>query len=293
MLLFMQYDPNLANIEKYFIAVGPGTYDPIYIFDFDGKDITVHGTNNNTVIIEGENSYPGINMKRNIDCSIKIEGLKVQNSEVSGVVIDRLELATENPSDNCEYRLYNMKIVNSAVYGFSPYDEEEDMSGAGVYSNYPVTISDCEITNNHGICEYGSYTYGWGLGGGIYVCSEVNGNTVIEDCVISGNSAREAGAIYFEGDGSLLIDNNEISENALVFPRTAGEGAGHSMGVHVVVCDELTVSNNVITDHERYFANGTWYRGYTMTVVNCDDYLVINNTIADNENLDGVKISYA
>ncbi|MCD4828214.1 MAG: T9SS type A sorting domain-containing protein [Candidatus Cloacimonetes bacterium] len=271
------WSPITANVY-----VVEGEYDYFSFEALSDVHVTVRGFDNHTCIINGTVTQPGILLGNNTNSSITLRNLTIQNSHKSGVAIDRF-----NESIGCQYTLTDLTIQNNSVRGLYPYNDESIDSGGGVFSRSPVTITNCLITNNHGMYESGGwYTYGWGLGGGVYILNNSNEVTTVQNCTISENSSRNAGAIYCEGSGAIVLDGNRITQNTLQLPRDTSEEPGHCMGIWAFACEELSIQNNLIDHHERYSQSG----GTPLRIQGSSNTQVVNNTIVDNPQLNGLRL---
>lgn len=122
-------------------------------------------------------------------------------------------------------------------------------SGAGVYLNDYVTLSNCIIRGNTSS----------GIGGGLYINSSPgNSQTLINNCVITGNSASMGGGLCDRN--SSVITNCKISNN------TATTKGG---GIYLYNTDKPTFRGCIINNNTAVLGGGIYTRGKCV-MTNCD-----------------------
>ena len=127
-------------------------------------------------------------------------------------------------------------------------------SGSGVYLNDYTTLSNCIIRNN----------VSNGIGGGVYINSATGtGQTALNNCVITGNSASLG--------GGLCDRNSSTITNCRITGNTATTKGG---GVYLYNTDKPTFRGCVISNNSAVLGGGVYARG-KCTMSNCD--IVMNH----------------
>lgn len=168
----------------------------------------------------------------------------------------------------------NLTIQNGNVTG----------TGGGVTLCKNGKLSHCKVKNNTCTTQ----------GGGIY-CDDSSAGVIIDDCIISGNTANQGGGLRIRGTiQNSTIENNTITDagggihlqgataiNCIVRNNTAKAGGGiRAYGGTVKNC---TIEGNSTTTSN----TGGVYLQVGATMQNCK---ILNNT--SGENTGGVRMTY-
>ncbi len=124
----------------------------------------------------------------------------------------------------------NTKVtINDCVF----YQNESEMSGAGIFSNGITTITNCNFVGN----VANNY------GGAIF--NYQNSSCTLNNCVFQNNSSAESGGGIYNGDNITLmsISNCEITGN------TAKYGAGISTIADITAIKNTTITGNHATEN--------------------------------------------
>ena len=124
----------------------------------------------------------------------------------------------------------NTKVtINDCVF----YQNESEMSGAGIFSNGITTITNCNFVGN----VANNY------GGAIF--NYQNSSCTLNNCVFQNNSSAESGGGIYNGDNITLmsISNCEITGN------TAKYGAGISTIADIIAIKNTTITGNHATEN--------------------------------------------
>lgn len=213
---------------------------------------------------------------------------------------------------NSEPILRNSTITNNSV---------ENGDGGGIYTNSPILIEDCTISNNS-IIGTEVYLHGAGIftnneltlasciiknnsmnrigsnvgneGGGVYG----NGTLIINKCNILNNllfaqgsnwSNYSHGAGIWFGNGYLEINNSVIENNSAAATSTAGGTTTKAKGGGLFVSNENQcnyIINNSIISHN-LLSNAYSMAGGGIHSSSTDSSKIVNSTIAYNSH-DGI-----
>ena len=168
------------------IQVAPDTYNEN--IDFNGKNITVEGENQETTIIDGGHNGSVVTLEGG-EIAI-LSGFTIRNGEaVSG---GGIYISESNPT-----------LTNLTISGNTAID------GAGIFINYDSNPILTNLTISKNTAEY--------LGGGIYIKES---DPTLTNLTISGNTAEYYGGGIYIDDSNLILTNLTISGN------TAGNYGG-------------------------------------------------------------------
>ncbi|PKN72838.1 MAG: hypothetical protein CVU50_05825 [Candidatus Cloacimonetes bacterium HGW-Cloacimonetes-3] len=191
---------------SHIILTGDTYPESVNVWDigFDTQNFVLEG--NGTVIIHSPtwNRALTINqtINRNID-ELTIRNIIFEDSDEQGG--NGVALTSYMPGYIKHVTMENCTIRNCGDNA-SPSPDDP----VGLYSNIPIHINNCDFYNNQG--GYGnSYS---GSRGAIYL--KIDPETIpsiIENCSIHDNYARNASAITVSGSGSFVIRNNDIYNN--------------------------------------------------------------------------------
>ncbi len=119
--------------------------------------------------------------------------------------------------------------INDCVF----YQNESEMSGAGIFSNGITTITNCNFVGN----VANNY------GGAIF--NYQNSSCTLNNCVFQNNGSAESGGGIYNGDNITLmsISNCEITGN------TAKYGAGISTVADIIAIKNTTITGNHATEN--------------------------------------------
>ncbi len=233
-----------ASSDGHIIEIAQGTHTEA--IDFDGKDITVRGTNSSSwtvvenTVINSMGTAPVVNVSSGSYGAL--EGLTITGANNSsayggGVYVHPLAQATIS---KCLIR------NNTASYG------------GGIHGSGSTAISGCRIEDNHatnagggvdgsGICLENCILSGNSAtvrGGGM----DSNGDPNVIGCVFSANSTDGNGGAIYQTDGVLTLTNCTIRNN------TASTGTGG--GLYSTNCEMPEVTNcifwgNTASSHDQ------------------------------------------
>lgn len=233
--------------DRFRVALNPGTYSYPIEMDFYSESssftdlyVEIHGVNG-PVYLPGDNfiSNSGGNLHfliNNVSISGGSRGIRAY-AEPDAQAITFLEVW------NCE--IYENVGINSGV--------NENMDGAGIYSNGPTLITNCHIYDNIARNWISPDLSNLSHGGGIAVINNTTYKTEIKNCYIYGNSANSGGGIFVSGSAPIEIVGNRIYENERsVYYDDYGNiwNEGFGLGVYALDCESLKFKDNVVYGHE-------------------------------------------
>lgn len=147
----------------------------------------------------------------------------------------------------------NFKICNSVI----AYNSSIESNAGGIFVSGPLNIC---IQNN---------TIAHNEGGGISCTSIYGGNVIIENNIISYNSAWGGGGIGCDGD--YYTKKIKIAHNVITFNHASGSGGG---GISATSIDSLGIVGNIISNNSADFNAGVYGGGYLK------NNIIANNTSA-------------
>ncbi len=157
-------------------------------------------------------------------------------------------------SGNNASRVFKVTGANVTISGLTIADGSSDtLDGAGIRASggpgSVLTVSDCVVTNNNSLGNYG--------GGGIF---NVQGVTMtITNCTISGNSATGSGGGIYNLYGVLTVVNSTLS----------GNSATYGGGIFNDKDGTLTVNASTFSGNEAGYGGGIYNDGATLTINAC------------------------
>ena len=167
-------------------------------------------------------------------------------------------------SDNAWHVVYGTSCDDATLDGFTVTDGNAnssapgpDKSGAGVYSDSTLTISNCVFTGNHSDFR------------GAAIFNYNNSYSTISNCTFTGNTAGSyGGAILITDDSSPTIINCEFSNNTADM-----EGGAISIDANTIpsTCSPV-ITNCTFSENSAVSAGGAisnWGAGATPTITNC------------------------
>lgn len=291
-LIHNRYNSNEKNIFK--VALTNGTYNQYVSFVFYDNS-TVY----NDLYIEFFGLGTSVRIAGNNDlqsCSGNLH-FKFNNLSITGGARGVKSLITPDSGALTFLEVQNCKIFGNAG---TTGNFNENMDGAGIYSDGPATITGCEIYNNTGKNYWTSVggVENFSRGGGIAVINNTSYETIIENNNIHHNTAIAGGGIYATGTGSILIKNNLVHNNTRsIYTTCFGDcqgGAGE--GIWANECERLTLSGNIIKNQipgtlgdraplPLSSATVVEYCGYSPSVTSV---LIENNSFMDNDECHGL-----
>lgn len=291
-LIHNRYNSNEKNIFK--VALTNGTYNQYVSFVFY-DDSAVY----NDLYIEFFGLGISVRIAGNNDllsCSGNLH-FKFNNLSITGGSRGVKSLITPDSGALTFLEVHNCKIFGNAG---TTGNFNENMDGAGIYSDGPATITGCEIYNNIGKNYWTSVggVENFSRGGGIAVINNTSYETIIENNNIHHNTAIAGGGIYATGTGSILIKNNLVHNNTRsIYTTCFGDcqgGAGE--GIWAKDCERLTLSGNIIknqipgtrgdlTPLPLSSATVVEYCGYSPSVTSV---IIENNSFMDNDECHGL-----
>jgi parallel beta-helix repeat protein len=203
---------------NYTVLVAKGVYTGVGNKNLDpnGKLITIrsNGPPENCVI-DCENAGRGFVMTKVEGPETRIIGFTIRNG---------------NPTDYWPWgggiRLWDASpVIRNCII---ENNRSERGGGLYLYDRSEPIIENCVIRNNQ--------TIPLSHGGGIYISGSWN-NTIITDCIITGNSGGRGGGIFVSLNGQLRIYRSVISNN------TSGIYGG---GVYAIDRLELVIENSLV-----------------------------------------------
>ncbi len=237
------------------IYVGPGTY--FENIDFKGKALLVQSTGNySNTFIEPATGWPVVTFENSEGLDSVLWGFTIRNGTASGI-----RCADSSPT-----------ISHCSI------EQNSNFTGGGIYCyNSSALIED-------NVVELNAATGTGGDGGGAIYC--YNGSPIIRDNFFQYNTSGSArgGAITIAGlgDGSALIENNQILDNAGTGYGGAGGGA-----IYCSTNTSATIKNNTITGNSTLYDGGGVYIDFHTNVT------LSGNTISGNSAENGGGIYYA
>ncbi|MBU1909746.1 MAG: hypothetical protein KJ726_06850, partial [Verrucomicrobia bacterium] len=134
--------------------------------------------------------------------------------------------------------------------------------GGGVYVSQWAAISNCQIIGNEAI---GDLEMGYdGCGGGV----AVDGDFLMEDCLVIGNTATNGG-------GGVFISENGLVQRCVINSNRAAYGGGLYTVLGGTVSNCQVVGNQAVTNSDSYSGFGGGVLALKVTV---EDSLVDGNT---------------
>jgi hypothetical protein len=191
-------DAPLASVQRGIeaatecVLVGPGTYSED--LDFAGRNITVEGLSGSAeTIIQGSGRAPVVTFN-----SGEVAVLRGFTLTGGG---GRVESSTGSYWDGTQYvNYYYDYSYGGGVYSFYSYPTLED-----------VVLADNVLPNSYSYYVSSTeYYYGQGMGGGLYA---YGGEVVLTDVDFLRDSACSGGALYHDGDGTIVGTRVRMLEN--------------------------------------------------------------------------------
>lgn len=232
------------NEENHFtIILSNGTYNQNIYWGlcnvtslFSELYIELKGSNKNSVQISGDNYI------FTDDANLHF---KLSNLSISGGSRGIEAYSDYNNNYITFLEMYNCNIHNNISTSFGI---DVNMYGAGIYSNGPAVITNCDIYNNKGKNWIDPPYRNYSRGGGIAIVNNTNYSSEITDCNIYGNEANAGGGIYVSGTAPITIARNRIHDNTRKFYIYEGIAikAGFGEGVYCHDCNSLTFKDNIV-----------------------------------------------
>ena len=248
---------------------------------------SIYGPDNCIIDIGVSNSC-GFNFDNFIGCNYNssdiVEGFTIKNGG-NGIIIEngspviKNNIIKECTDHGIKVEDGSPLIENNIIKECG--ENENSGNGAGIYCISSATIQNNIIENNINNWPASTPNYG----GGIYIENNTDDPVNIICNIINGNKAHEGGALYCTGSGTIIIDNNEITNNSLIF-SDEGTELGDCEGICCCECEDLEISNNLIHNNkEAQYRSGNAIYLYYNTITK-----LINNTVVDNDNLTGIYV---
>ena len=214
----------------------------------------------NLILCNGKDSDYGLYLSGyGVTATFVLSGCEISGNRKGGIYIRNTGTFA---IENCEIinnsgRGVGLESCPSGTITGSKIKNNTNSSAAGLYvSNTEITIKDCEISGN---TSTSSISYGGGIDlfNGFF-----NGGSgfsfIMEDCVVSGNSANEGGGIYLNSGFSLTMKGSKckISEN--VTTGSNGGGVGFNGGTFIMEDGEISGNNATRYGGGVYVGGGTF-----------------------------------
>ncbi|MBD5408190.1 MAG: right-handed parallel beta-helix repeat-containing protein [Treponema sp.] len=229
----------------------------------------------NLILCNGKDSDYGLYLSGyGVTATFVLSGCEISGNRKGGIYIRNTGTFA---IENCEIinnsgRGVGLESCPSGTITGSKIKNNTNSSAAGLYvSNTEITIKDCEISGN---TSTSSISYGGGIDlfNGFF-----NGGSgfsfIMEDCVVSGNSANEGGGIYLNSGFSLTMKGSKckISENVTTGTSSNGGGVGFNGGTFIMEDGEISGNNatryggGVYVGGGEFIMNGGKITGNTAT----------------------------
>jgi len=225
------------------LKIEPGVtilFDGNYIFEVTGKLMAV-GTEQDSIVFTknaGSSGWKGIFFNISLPGS-ELEYCRIEGSTNRGIYIDG-----STPI------IRNCTIRNNSISGLN------NISGGEIYTNTPLTILNCIISNNTVTANGSGTNGGFSSGGGIFASAPL----ILKDCTVSNNTATTTSVGYTpygQGGGiyttdKLTLMNCVISKNTISISITAGPSNSVAEGGGIYAGGELNISNSMISQNSSF-----------------------------------------
>ena len=214
----------------------------------------------NLILCNGKDSDYGLYLSGlDVTATFVLSGCEISGNRKGGISIKYVgTFAIENCEiiDNNDGGGVYISSCSSGMISGSKIKNNTSSNYGGLYiERSNITIKDCEISDNIS-------TDNSSQGGGIRLNGVSGGSgcsLIMEDCVVSGNSANEGGGIYLSSGFSLTMkgSKSKISEN--VTTGTSSDGGGvYSNGTFTMEDGEISGNNATRYGGGVYVGNGTF-----------------------------------
>ncbi|MBD5442239.1 MAG: right-handed parallel beta-helix repeat-containing protein [Treponema sp.] len=214
----------------------------------------------NLILCNGKDSDYGLYLSGlDVTATFVLSGCEISGNRKGGISIKYVgTFAIENCEiiDNNDGGGVYISSYSSGMISGSKIKNNTSSNYGGLYiERSNITIKDCEISDNIS-------TDNSSQGGGIRLNGVSGGSgcsLIMEDCVVSGNSANEGGGIYLSSGFSLTMkgSKSKISEN--VTTGTSSDGGGvHFNGTFTMEDGEISGNNATRYGGGVYVGNGTF-----------------------------------
>ncbi|MGB2809530.1 MAG: LamG-like jellyroll fold domain-containing protein [Sedimentisphaerales bacterium] len=213
--------------------------------DFDNIQAAINDANNGDIIEVKPGTYTGAG-NRDIDYNgkaITIRSIDPNNPDIVAATIIDCNGTEEEPHRG--FHFHAGEDANSVLAGLTIMNGYAENGGSIYISNSGPTIMQCKLKNNS-TYRYGSALYCY------------NGSPTLSHCAITGNLAFSKGAICCINSNTIIryctITNNSANWDGSVYYYESGGIIEHSnihggRGLHCEYCDDLTISNCLITNN--------------------------------------------
>jgi len=230
------------NNEKdhFTVILSDGIYNQSFYFElcsfssaFSDLYIEIRGSSKNNVQIQGGNY---INTYGAANLHFKLTNLSINNG------FRGIEAYTDYENNYITF----LEIDNCSIHDniSQSFGIDVCMYGAGIYSNGPTVITNCDIYNNKGKNWIHPAYLNYSRGGGIAIVNNTIYNSEITDCNIYNNEANAGGGIYVSGTAPITIARNRIHGNTRKLYNYVTAGFGE--GVYCYDCHKLTFKDNIV-----------------------------------------------
>ncbi|HQR34456.1 MAG TPA: CSLREA domain-containing protein, partial [Blastocatellia bacterium] len=241
------------------------------------REALINANNNNqsgsTDCTAGSFSFGGDVINFSVTGTINLTGALPNLSGELSIVGPGAHLLTVRRDTGGDYRIFNIPglVLSYTISGLTISNGKTagGENGGGIYSNSPLTLTNCVILNN----ETSNNGFGSSGGGGVYLRG-YNGS--FTGCTFSGNTAGQGGAIAFDGGAALTLTNCTVSGNTAYGSR----GGGGILNYAAAGNSTLTVINSTIAHNAG--SNGGGITTWTATPDQTATTTLRNSIIAHN-----------
>ena len=213
------------GVHKVWVAAGK----------YYGDSIADH---NAFTLYDGISMYGGFKGNEATDFNLADRDLATDSTILDGQKVQRVVCQNDNPTDTTYFD------------GFVVQNGKSSGSGGGMYLYGKSKVSNCVFKNNKAYYS----------GGGLYVNASSDKKSVVEDCVITGNSTIYQSNYY---GGGMYCNYTTVKRVTVTNNTHYGYGGG-------IYAENSTIKDCEVTGNKTtWYGGGGIYAAYSTTVENC------------------------